>query len=110
VTQTGHRRSKLFALRNLLDHLVGTQQNRLRYRQAERLGGLEVDDHLKFCRQLNGQLRRFRSAQDAIHISGGATKGVYLADARPPQQARERTRRLVIIGLTPIIALVVDPV
>ena len=38
-------------------------------------------DHLEFCRQLNGQLRRLRAAQNAIDISGGATKWVYLVDS-----------------------------
>jgi hypothetical protein len=42
------------AAKSLLDHLVGTQKNRLRHRKTERLGGLEVYDHLIFCRQLNG--------------------------------------------------------
>jgi hypothetical protein len=36
-----------------LDQLVGTQPNRWGYGKTERLGGLEVHDHLKFCRQLN---------------------------------------------------------
>src|SRR6516225_5919043 len=35
-----------------LDYLVGAQQNRLRHSEAERLSGLEVHDHLKFCRKL----------------------------------------------------------
>jgi hypothetical protein len=38
----------------LFDHLVGAKQDRLRRRQAERLGGLEVQDHPEICRQLNG--------------------------------------------------------
>jgi putative ABC transport system substrate-binding protein len=36
----------------LFDDLVGAKQDRLRHRKAERLGGLEVYDHLKFCRKL----------------------------------------------------------
>jgi hypothetical protein len=44
----------VFATRNLFDHLVGAQQDRLRYGQTERLGDLEVYGQLKFCRQLNG--------------------------------------------------------
>jgi hypothetical protein len=39
----------------LLNHLVGAQQDRLRRSKAERLGGLEVNGHLKFCRELNGK-------------------------------------------------------
>jgi hypothetical protein len=42
------------AAKSLLDHLVGTQQDRLRHGQTKRLGGLEVDDHLEFCWKLNG--------------------------------------------------------
>jgi hypothetical protein len=38
----------------LFDHFVGAQQNRWGYRKTER-GGLEVHDHLKFGRELNGQ-------------------------------------------------------
>ena len=61
----------------LFDLLVGAQQNRWRHGKAKRLGGLEVDDHLEFCRQLNGQIRRLRAAQNAIDIGGGATPVVY---------------------------------
>src|SRR5215468_3527576 len=59
---------------HLFDHLGGAQQNRWGYGKAKRLGGLEVEDHLKFCRQLNGELRGLRAAQNAIHVSGAATK------------------------------------
>src|SRR5262249_11552485 len=55
------------------DHLVGAQQDRLWYGKTERLGGLEVYDHLEFCRKLHRQIARLRAAQDAIDISGGAT-------------------------------------
>src|SRR5262245_32406897 len=50
------------------DHLVGTQQNRWGYGETERLGGLEVDDHLKFYRKLHREIARLRAAQDAIDI------------------------------------------
>jgi hypothetical protein len=33
----------------LLDHLVGGGQQRFRDGQAERLGGLKIDDELDFC-------------------------------------------------------------
>ena len=45
----------------------------MRHRHTERLGGLEVDDHLELDRELNGKLRRLRAAQNAIDIGGGAT-------------------------------------
>jgi hypothetical protein len=54
LTRSRHRRSHCFALRDFLfDHLVGAQQDRLRHYKAERFGGLDVDSHLKFYRQLN---------------------------------------------------------
>src|SRR6516162_4827877 len=66
---------------HLFDHLGGAQQNRWGYREAERLGGLEVHGHLKFCRQLNGQLRRLCAAQNAIRVRGGTTPGICLVDS-----------------------------
>ena len=33
----------------LFDHFVGEAEDRLGDRQAERLGGLEIDDQLEFC-------------------------------------------------------------
>ena len=49
----------------------------MRHSKAERLGGLEVDGHLKFCRKLHREIARLLTAQDAIDIIGGATKDVY---------------------------------
>ena len=56
----------------LFDHLVGAKQNRWGYREAECLGGLEVDNHLKFYRHLNGQVGRLLATENAIDIDGGA--------------------------------------
>jgi hypothetical protein len=56
----------------LLDHLVGAQQDRLRHSKAERLGGLEVHSHLVFHRKLHREIAWLRAAQNAIDISGGA--------------------------------------
>jgi hypothetical protein len=40
--------------RQLFDHLVSAQHYRWGYSKPKRLGGLEVQDHLRFCRKLNG--------------------------------------------------------
>src|SRR5215831_40506 len=61
----------------LFDHFVSPQPNRRRHREAERLGGLEVHDHLEFCRKLHREIARLRAAQKAIDISGGTTKAIY---------------------------------
>jgi hypothetical protein len=44
--------------------------------EAARLGGLEVHDHLVFHRKLHREIARFRAAQNAIDIGGGATPRV----------------------------------
>jgi hypothetical protein len=36
------------------DDLVGEAEDRLRDRQTERLGSLQIDDELEFCRLLHG--------------------------------------------------------
>src|ERR1700722_12704893 len=42
-------------LDQLLDHLVGAAEQRQREGEAERLGGLEIDNELDFCKQLDRQ-------------------------------------------------------
>ena len=46
----------------LLDHLVCGGQQRFRDGEAERLGGLEVDDEFVFGRKLNGKVGQLRPA------------------------------------------------
>ena len=48
--------------RRLFDHLVGAKQDRCRYGKTERLGGLEVEDHLVFRRQLHREIARLLAA------------------------------------------------
>jgi hypothetical protein len=67
--------------RRLIIRLVGGQQNRLRHRKTERLGGLEVHGHLELGRKLHREIARLRAAQNAIDISGGATPIVYRVDS-----------------------------
>src|SRR5262249_32606308 len=54
----------------LFDHLVGAGENRIRHGQAEGLGGLEIDDELEPGRQLDRQLARLGTIEDAIDIGG----------------------------------------
>ena len=63
--------------RSLFDHLGCAQHYRWGYAKTERLGGLEVQDHLKFCRELHREIARLFAAQDAIDISRGPTPRIY---------------------------------
>src|SRR5881397_2132666 len=53
------------------DHLIRPQQQRGRDREAEGLGGLEVDDQLELGRLLERQICRIRALQDPIHVARG---------------------------------------
>src|SRR6516225_1136986 len=87
-----------------VDHLGGAQHDRWGYGKPERLGGLAVQDHLKFRRKLHREIARLFAAQDAIHIGGGTTPRVYLVDSVGKQttvfdKLRSRIdRRYVVLG------------
>src|ERR1017187_7121223 len=53
---------------SLFDHAVGPSQQCWRHREAERLGGLEVDYQLKFCRLLDREITRLLALKNAVDI------------------------------------------
>jgi class 3 adenylate cyclase len=62
VKQVGRELGVRYVLnRRLFNHLVRAQQERLRDRQAQRLGGLEVYDQFDFRRPLDWQITRLLS-------------------------------------------------
>ena len=56
-----------------LDHLIRPIQHRLRDRQADLLGRLEIDHQLELRRLLDRQIGRLGSLQDFVHV-GYATR------------------------------------
>src|SRR5882724_5141305 len=60
----------------LLDHLIRPRQQRRRDRQAEGLGGLEVDDQLELRRLLDGQIARLGALENLVHVGRGAPKQI----------------------------------
>ena len=62
------QRKQIRAEPNLLDHLVGVQQHRLRDGQPHRFRGLEVDYKLEFGWRLHRQLGGLLALEDAINI------------------------------------------
>ena len=50
----------------LFDHLVGGRQDRGRHREAERLGGLQVDNQFKLDWLLHGQIAWPRAFEDFV--------------------------------------------
>src|SRR5438445_725287 len=54
----------------LLDDPVGPQQERRRDRQAERLGGLKINDELQFGGLLDGEIRGLGALEDLVHEGG----------------------------------------
>ena len=55
----------------LFDHRVGATGHRQRDGDAERFGGLEIDDQLHFCCTLNRQIGRFFAIENSAGIVAG---------------------------------------
>src|SRR5262249_23268291 len=53
-----------------LDDLVGTAEDRQRNGQAERIGGLQIDDQLEFRRLLDREIGRVGALQGPVDVVG----------------------------------------
>jgi hypothetical protein len=56
---------------NLLNHIVGNQQEFARNRKAQLSRSLQIDDQLECGRLLHRQLHRFCPLENFVHIRGG---------------------------------------
>ena len=57
---------------DLLDHLIGASEQLWRHRNAERLGGLEVQEQFDFRGLLYRQVGRLLALEDAVDVAGRA--------------------------------------
>src|SRR5262249_16937718 len=85
----------VFQMALSLDHLVGTQQNRDRDRDTDRLGSFQVNAELEFGGLLNRKVSGFRSFKDLVDVARGAPKHVRAARAIGQQRTgfRKAKRR-----------------
>ena len=58
------------------NHLVGAQQERLRDRQAKRLGGIQIDDEIEFGRLLDRDVAWLGPSQNLVNIVCGTAEQV----------------------------------
>ena len=61
-----------------LDHLICSEQHRLRNRQADLFRGFEIDDELKLGRLLDRKVGGFRTFEDLVNINGSAPETITL--------------------------------
>src|SRR6266699_3481573 len=74
-------------LAHSFDHLVGAAEQWQRHSDAERRGGLEVQEHLNFCGLLYWQLARLFAFENAGGVDAGQTVSVGNAAGIPHQAA-----------------------
>ena len=67
--------------RTSFDNLVGAGEERRGHFEAERLGGLQIDEQLKFVGSIDRDVARLGSVEDLLHVDGKALGK--LAEIRP---------------------------
>jgi hypothetical protein len=71
MSATGQQRTyALQQTEQLFDHLVGPLLHEPRYVEAERLGGLQIDDQFELGCRLDRKFARFHALEDTISING----------------------------------------
>src|SRR6516164_189419 len=68
-------------LAHSFDHLVGARDERRRDGEADRLRGLEIDEHLDLSRKLDRQIAGLRALQNLVDERRGVAGPLRLVDA-----------------------------
>src|SRR5262249_28418482 len=87
ISPRPQHRAQQYSPPDLVNHLIGAQQNRFRHREAERLGGLHIDKKFDFCGLLDRQVGRLLAFENAPGIDAGYTVHVQIAAAVTSQAA-----------------------
>ena len=74
MSALGHKRT--FAI---FDHLIGAKQDGLGHFKAERLGGLAIEDELKFRCPLNRKIGGIGAFENPVHEVGRMTKNAKMS-------------------------------
>src|SRR2546429_6596132 len=80
----------------LLDHLVGAAEQRDWKSDAERMGGLEIDDQLGFCGLLHREVGRLLAFEDASGIAASETVPVRNTASVAHQAAGSSERAILV--------------
>src|SRR5262250_3252841 len=92
----------LMGQHTLLDHLVGALYEGLRNREAEGLGGLQVDHQLELAGLLHGEVAGPGAFQDLVHVDGRAAEQVEKAGPIGHEAAGVHVLSLWVHGWQPI--------
>src|SRR6266403_4958714 len=82
--------------RSLFDQLVSELLELQRHLEAQRLGGLEIDDQLKLCRRLQWKVGRLLTLEDAVDVPCRQAKLFVASLTKRDQAARLRKEAIEI--------------
>src|SRR5262250_2237185 len=92
----------------LLNHLIRPPEQRRRNRQAEGLGGLEVDDQFELGGLFNRKIGGLRSPEDLVDVDGGAADEVGVIGAIRHEASRLGIDAVPIYGGKMLLGREVD--
>src|SRR5262249_24981988 len=93
---------RLMGQHTLLDHLVGALHEGLRNREAEGLGGLQVNHQLEPCRLLDREVGSLGALENLVHVDGRAAEYVETAAPIGHEAAGVHVLSLWVHGWQPI--------